>query len=208
MDSSRPARKRPFVRRVIATQFSGSGSKRKRAFFSRQSPRPRGTGPFPALVILHGTHGFAEEYVQLARDIGRNGVLGVALCWFGGRKGIGVRFITPIECPDAPPRVDLEGSDRFRLARRSIDALLDTLRARPDVQTNSIALFGHSRGGGAALDYLLSRPGKVKAAILNSAGYPAELTERASAIKASILMLQLVPPTVLETGDQLSPTLR
>src|SRR5215208_6027585 len=40
--------------------------------------RPSGAGPFPTLIILHGTHGFAEEYVRLARDMARRGVLAVA----------------------------------------------------------------------------------------------------------------------------------
>src|SRR5262245_54418416 len=31
--------------------------------------RPPGAGPFPVLVILHGTHGFAREYVRLAQDL-------------------------------------------------------------------------------------------------------------------------------------------
>src|SRR4030095_12534037 len=29
--------------------------------------RPRGAGPFPTIVLLHGTHGFAHEYVRLAQ---------------------------------------------------------------------------------------------------------------------------------------------
>src|SRR5688500_10874635 len=44
--------------------------------------RPNGRGPFPAILILHGTHGFAEEYVQLARNLARAGVLSIAACWF------------------------------------------------------------------------------------------------------------------------------
>src|SRR5713226_8878316 len=30
--------------------------------------RPRGAGPFPTVVLLHGSHGFARQYVQLAQD--------------------------------------------------------------------------------------------------------------------------------------------
>ena len=30
--------------------------------------RPPGSGPFPTIILLHGTHGFAQEYVHLARD--------------------------------------------------------------------------------------------------------------------------------------------
>ena len=151
--------------------------------------RPRGAGPFPALIILHGTHGFAEEYVQLARDMARRGVLGVAACWFEGHRGQGTRYITPIECPGGPPFVDTPGLERFRLARKSVNALVDAVRALPDVRENQVALFGHSRGGGAALDYVLLHSGRVKAAVLNSAGYPPEVTTRASEVDVPILLM-------------------
>src|SRR5687767_12486797 len=29
--------------------------------------RPSGAGPFPIVLLLHGSHGFAQEYVRLAR---------------------------------------------------------------------------------------------------------------------------------------------
>lgn len=63
--------------------------------------RPSGPGPFPAVLILHGTHGFAEEYVELARVLADAGVLSYAACWFDGGMGEGRQFITPIECPEA-----------------------------------------------------------------------------------------------------------
>ncbi|HTK86403.1 MAG TPA: hypothetical protein VL329_01665, partial [Nitrospiraceae bacterium] len=28
--------------------------------------RPSGNGPFPSVLVLHGSHGFAQEYVRLA----------------------------------------------------------------------------------------------------------------------------------------------
>ncbi len=151
--------------------------------------RPSGAGPFPALIILHGTHGFAEEYVQMARDMARRGVLGAAACWFEGHRGVGTRHITPIECAGGPPFVDTPGLERFRLARRSVNALVAAVRALPDVQENRVALFGHSRGGGAALDYVLLHTGTVKAAVLNSAGYPPEVTARASEVDVPILLM-------------------
>lgn len=150
--------------------------------------RPQGAGPFPTLVILHGTHGFAQEYVDLARDVARQGVLAVAMCWFAGRQGAGVRFVTPLDCPDGPQLIDV-GPERFRVSRRSIDRMLDTLRAQPNVDRNHVALFGHSLGGGAALDYVLLRTGKVRAAILNSTGYPDAVTSRASEVNVPLLIL-------------------
>ena len=151
--------------------------------------RPSGVGPFPALIILHGTHGFAKEYVQLARDMARRGVLGIAACWFEGNRGPGVRYITPIDCAGGPPFVDASGLERFRLARKSLNALVATVRALPEVQENRIALFGHSRGGGAALDYVRLHNGAVKAVVLNSAGYPPEVTARAREVDVPILLM-------------------
>ena len=151
---------------------------------------PRGTGPFPAVIILHGTHGFAEEYVELARRIAKNGSVGIAACWFAGRQGAGVRFITPIDCKDAPPLVDEPGASRFRTARHGIDSLVRKVSALGQVRAGQLVLFGHSRGAGAALDYALTHPGKVQGVILNSCGYPADVTKRAAAeAQVSILVL-------------------
>jgi dienelactone hydrolase len=151
---------------------------------------PPGKGPFPGVIILHGTHGFAEEYVQLARRVARNGMIGIAACWFAERRGAGVRFITPIDCKDAPPLVDLPGEDRFRTARQAINSLVQKVSALRYVQARQVVLFGHSRGAGAALDYVLTYPGKVQGIILNSCGYPPEVTKRAAAkVKVPILML-------------------
>jgi len=57
--------------------------------------RPPGKGPFPVIVLLHGTHGFAREYVRLAHDLARtSGVVAVAGFWFAGGQGEGRRFVT------------------------------------------------------------------------------------------------------------------
>ncbi|HXG70476.1 MAG TPA: dienelactone hydrolase family protein [Gemmatimonadaceae bacterium] len=146
--------------------------------------RPQGPGPFPAVIILHGSHGFAQQYVQLAQAMSRGGVLGVAACWFTGGRGAGSRFITPIACPDGPPISDASSP----VALQAVDALVQAVRNQPAVRPDRVALFGHSRGGGATLNYIL-RGGTVRAAVLNSAGYPGELAQRAPEIKVPILML-------------------
>jgi dienelactone hydrolase len=146
--------------------------------------RPQGAGPSPAIIILHGSHGFAQQYVQLAQAMARGGLLGVAACWFSGGGGAGARFITPIDCPDAPAM----SSASSLVAMQTVDALVQAVRTLPDVRPDRIALFGHSRGGGATLNYIL-RSGAVRAAVLNSAGYPGELAQRASEVKVPMLML-------------------
>lgn len=151
--------------------------------------RPNGKGPFPAILILHGTHGFAEEYVQFARDLARAGVLGIAACWFDRGTGAGQRFVTPIICDGAPRFTDASGLDRFRVSRLTIDTLVKTLSASPDVRFGRLALFGHSRGGGAALDYALSNPAVISGLVLNSTGYPDEVILRASALQVPVLIM-------------------
>src|SRR5262245_14651895 len=36
---------------------------------------PSGAGPFPTVLLLHGSHSFAQEYVRLAQDLADGGLL-------------------------------------------------------------------------------------------------------------------------------------
>ena len=147
--------------------------------------RPAGKGPFPAVVLLHGTHGFAREYVQLAKELSKAGVVAIAACWFAPGQGAGTRFITPLKCPaDAPPI----SAHQSKQAMDTIALLVRAAQALPQVDGKRIAVFGHSRGAGVAWNYAL-RGGKIQAAILNSSGYPDELIRGASAFKTPVLML-------------------
>ena len=164
---------------------------------------PPGKGPFPAIIILHGTHGFAREYVHLAQEFAKIGIVGIAACWFAGRKGGGQKFITPIDFNDAPPLVDA-GEDRFRIARVTIDSLVRKISTLPYVKTNQLALFGHSRGGGASLNYVLTHPFKVQVIILNSTGYPVDVIRRASEVDIPVLMIHGTENNSDEGGSPLS----
>ena len=165
---------------------------------------PEGKAPFPAIIILHGTHGFAREYVHLAQEFAKNGIVGIAACWFAGRKGGGQKFITPIDFNDAPPLVDAPGEDRFRIARVTIDSLVGKLSALPYVKKNQLALFGHSRGGGASLNYVLTHPFKVQVIILNSTGYPADVIRRASEVDIPVLIIHGTENNPDEGGSPLA----
>jgi len=146
--------------------------------------RPAGAGPFPTVLLLHGSHGFAQEYVQLAQALAKGGLLAMAACWFQGGRGAGARFITPISGPEAPPMPDASSPE----AMRTVGSLVQAARTLPGAHPDRIGLFGHSRGGGAALNYSL-QVGNVKAVVLNSSGYPTHLTDLSSQVKAPILML-------------------
>jgi dienelactone hydrolase len=138
--------------------------------------RPQGSGPFPTVVLLHGSHGFAHEYVRLAQELAGGGVLAVAACWFRGSTGGGTRFVTPIECPEAPPIPSASSPQ----ALQTLQALVQAARTLPDARPERIALFGHSRGAAPIVSYIL-RAADVKAAVLNSAGYPASLSAEVNA---------------------------
>jgi len=161
--------------------------------------RPEGPGLFPAIIILHGSHGFAEQYVHLAQSMARTGVLGVAACWFSGGRGAGARFITPIACPEAPPMSEASST----VAQKTVESLVQAVRSLPDVRADRVALFGHSRGGGAALNYIL-RAETVRAAVLNSAGYPAELAERAAEVKVPLLILHGAADSPADGGSPMT----
>lgn len=146
--------------------------------------RPTGEGQFPAVIVLHRTHGFAREYVEIAQNLAQGGMIAVALCWFNGGTGTGLRFVHPIDCPGAPTVV----APASREAKERLDAAVETVRALPGVISDRIALFGHSRGGGAVLNYVFATD-TIRAAVLESAGYPSDLAARASLLKTPVLIL-------------------
>jgi len=144
-----------------------------------------GSGPFPTVILLHGSHGFAPEYVKLAKDLAARGVLAVAPCWFSGGGGSGARDVSaPIPCPQAPP-TPMPASPE---AQRTIDALVQATRMRADVRGDRVFLFGHSRGAGASLHYA-SGKADVQAAILDSSGFGDPLAELAARVKVPLLIL-------------------
>lgn len=145
---------------------------------------PTGRPPFPSVLLLHGSHGFAREYVELAEALARRGVLAIAACWFSGGGGEGTRFITPIACPDAPPITPAASAS----AHQTLDVLVQAVRDLPGARPERVALFGHSRGGGAALNYALSG-GTVAALVLDSTGYPGDLLPQVPRLQAPMLML-------------------
>ena len=175
--------------------------------------RPAGaTAARPVLVVLHGTHGFAREYVRLARDLAREAqVIAVAGCWFAGGAGVGTRFVTPIACPGAPPLSTATGVDaRWADARPAVDALVEAARALPGVRGDRVALVGHSRGAGTALQYAraLGAARGVRAVVLNSAGYPDDVVARAPALGVAVLVVHGTADAPADGGSALTAIAR
>ena len=147
--------------------------------------RPSGPGPHPVVVVLHGTHGFAHEYIQWAQDLARGGFLAVAACWFSGASGNGSHVVTPpIPCPEIRPMK----RDGYPEAVRYIDAVVKAARALPGARADRLGLVGHSRGGGETLQYLLAG-GDVQAAVLHAAGHGYRPVTRAAEFNVPMLLL-------------------
>jgi dienelactone hydrolase len=147
--------------------------------------RPRGAGPFPAVILLHGTHGFAQEYVRLAHALSDAGFLAIAPCWFAPGSGAGMGSITPLPCPAGTPVLTPNLSPE---SMYTLEAIVHAVRGLPDMRPGQVALFGHSRGAGLALNYLVET-GDADAVILNSSGYPEIFAAGAGRITSPILML-------------------
>lgn len=147
--------------------------------------RPSGPGPHPVVVVLHGTHGFAQEYVHWAQDLARGGFLAVAACWFSGGSGGGSDIVTPpIPCPEIPPLK----RNAYPEAVRYIHAVVKAARLLPGARPDRIGLVGHSRGGGETLQYLLAF-GDVEAAVLHAAGHGYRPVTHAPEFNVPMLLL-------------------
>jgi dienelactone hydrolase len=158
--------------------------------------RPLGTGPFPAVLVLHGTHGFAQQYAEWANDLARGGFIGVAACWFSGGGGAGANEVTPIPCPEIPPL----GSGDYPEGLQFVDALVQATRELPGARPDRLALVGHSRGAGVMQQYLLAG-GNVQAAVLHSSGYALRPWNRAAEFNVPMLIMH-------GTADSFGPNSR
>lgn len=100
----------------------------------------------PAILVLHGTHGFATQHVQIAHDLSeQTGYVVAAGCWFDGvGRDADTSDITSIPCPGGPA---------FAGATQSAWPAVQTLSqaVRQHAGGAQFGIFGHSRGAEVAL---------------------------------------------------------
>lgn len=166
--------------------------------------RPAKRAKGPALLILHGTHGFAENYVEIAREVARSGYIAVAACWFAPGAGPGLRFVTPKACPASAPKI-LRGDEPD--AQQRIAAIADAVARLPGVDNGRVVVMGHSRGAGAAMYFMLGG-GRAEGVILNSGPYPPDAIERASRMVAPVLVLHGEKDGPSDGGSEMTSPVR
>ena len=188
VDTAAPSGARIQPAQWIAVPVSG-GKRITAAVF-----RPEGSGPFPLVVVLHGTSGFSNPFLQLASDLSKGGFVAVAGCWFGGHFDAATRADQPapavvpkaIACADAP---DLQPpSSPSTIA--NLGALVTAARALPGVDATRTGVLGHSRGSAAALTVAMGL-GDLRA-VVASAGVPSGPAVAAftSRLTTPVLLLQ------------------
>jgi carboxymethylenebutenolidase len=149
--------------------------------------RPRGRGPFPAILLNHGSGRTREELKRLGPYEQQADILGPVFARHGYvflflfRRGVG---LSADQGTNAVDLMNGESSAHGQEARNKLqlqllenrelsDALagLAFLRALPDVDPRNVALVGHSFGGSLSL-LMAEREPKLRAIVVFScAGY-------------------------------------
>ena len=149
--------------------------------------RPAGRGPFPAVLINHGSGRTPEEltqsgpYEEQAETLGPVFARHGYLCLFLFRRGVGLSTAAGSNAVDL---MNAEFAARGQDARNQLQLqLLDGrelndaaaglayLRDLPDVDSKRLALVGHSFGGSLTLLLAERDPGVRTIVIFSAAGY-------------------------------------
>jgi carboxymethylenebutenolidase len=104
---------------------------------------PDGSGPFPALVIVHEWNGLVDRVRQVADDLAAEGYVTLAVDLFDGRVG---------SSPDENRALVSEVQSNYEKMVANMNAAVAYLRSRPDV-TGRVGAMGWCFGGGIALSY-------------------------------------------------------
>jgi len=121
--------------------------------------RPDGPGPFPVVVLLHGSDGLLKDYASIAQEVARAGFLVVYGCWSAGYLGTSGNRL----CSEATPAIEY-GDDP---AANSGEVLIAFARTLPGARADRIGLYGLSFGGNAAL-WAASTGADVQAVVVDA----------------------------------------
>ena len=112
--------------------------------------RPKGKGPFPSVIVMHGSDGFKTNHLKIAEKLAGQGMAAFVPTWFGYHQN----------------RAHWD-----HLRPEDIPAAIADFQQLADADPNRTAFLGVSRGGGLALYYASQTPGTL--AVVNYFGLTA-----------------------------------
>ncbi len=163
---------------------------------------PRGEGPHPTILTLHGWGANAMDLLGLAPHMAGGQFL--VICPQGPSTlppeygGMGYGWYPIIPGSGAPP--DMEA---LLATRRQLEAFLDAAEARYHIETKKLLVLGFSQGGVMAYSLALSAPERFAGLLALSTWLPPELLEH-SADDTALQQL----PILIQHGsrdDQVEP---
>jgi carboxymethylenebutenolidase len=137
---------------------------------------PAGTGPFPALVVIHEYWGLNDWVKEQASKLADQGYVSLAVDLYRGKVAT---------TPDMAHEI-MRGVPEDR-AKRDLHAAVEFLKSRPNVKKDRIGSIGWCMGGGYALDVALQEP-DLAATVINY-GHLATDPETLKKINAPMLGL-------------------
>lgn len=109
--------------------------------------RPEGTGPFPAIVVIHEWWGLNDQIKGMATKFAESGYVALAVDLYRGRV-----------TADRDEAHELSRSLPEDRAIRDLKAAVGYLRSRLDVRHDRIGSIGWCMGGGYSLVLALNQP--------------------------------------------------
>ncbi len=135
--------------------------------------KPKGQGPFPALVVIHEWWGLNNQIRGMADQLSRQGYLSLAVDLYRGRQ---------TENPEQAHEL-MRGLPEDR-ALRDLTAAIAYLKSSPDVKPDRIGSIGWCMGGGYSIKLAVAEPTLAACAVYYGA-LPTE-PESLAAIKAPV----------------------
>ncbi len=108
---------------------------------------PSGTGPFPAIIVIHEWWGLNDWVKEQASKLAAQGYAALAIDLYRGRVA---------KTPDEAHEI-MRGVPEDR-AKRDLHAAFEFLAAQPNVKKDRIGAIGWCMGGGYSLDVALEEP--------------------------------------------------